>query len=68
MKKLKIVITDDSNKDSLIAEIWCNDKIIVEINSEKGYLEVEFNDVKGLQLDLENLLTAINIAKDKLVN
>ncbi|MFC4476499.1 hypothetical protein [Flavobacterium chungangensis] len=65
---MKIIITDDIDKDNLIAEIWFKDQIIAEINSEKLRLEIEFNDIKGLQLDLEDLLEAINISKSKLGN
>ncbi|MNL42655.1 hypothetical protein D3C87_1651210 [compost metagenome] len=68
MKEMKIIITDDIDKDNLIAEIWFKDQIIAEINSEKLRLEIEFNDIKGLQLDLEDLLEAINISKSKLGN
>lgn len=65
MKEIKIIITDDIDKANLIAEIWYKNQIIAEINSEKSRLEIEFNDIKGLQLDLEDLLEAINISKSK---
>jgi len=67
MKRFKVIITDDIDKENLIAEIWYNDKIIAEINSEKSQLEIEFNNnIKELQLDLDELLEVINIAKSKL--
>ena len=67
MKKIEIIITDDINSDNLIAEIWYNDKIIAEISSERyRQLRIEFNDIKNMSLNLEDVLEAINIAKDKL--
>lgn len=66
MRDFKVIITDDSDRDNLIAEIWYDNKVIAEINSEKSKLEIEFINVTGLLLDLDGFLEAINIAKSKL--
>jgi len=66
MRDFKVIITDDSDRDNLIAEIWYDNKVIAEINSEKSKLEIEFINVNGLLLDLDGFLEAINIAKSKL--
>ena len=61
-----IMATNNIDKENLITKIWCDNKIITEINSEKSELEIEFVNINGLLLNLGVFLEAINIAKSKL--
>lgn len=63
---MKIIITDDDKRDNLIAEIWHQDKIIAEVNSEKNQLEIEFFDIKGLVINFEEFVELIQNVKNEL--
>lgn len=62
------VITSPPDREKLVVELWFQDELIAEVNQEKEMLEVEIypNSVNVYVLD--DLLTALNEAKKKLLN
>ena len=53
----------------VVAELWRGDKQIAEVSNEEGDFRVEFYILDGqkeLNLSLEDLLSALNLAKRKL--
>ena len=55
------------DRENLVAEIWLKDIMIAEVNHELKKLEVQIYCKKNiLTVDYENLLKALNEAKEKL--
>ena len=67
MNELNVQITSVPDRENLVAEIWLKDIMIAEVNHELKKLEVQIYCKKNiLTVDYENLLKALNEAKEKL--
>lgn len=67
MENFKIEISSVFDRENLVAEIWDDDKLICELNTENNSLEIIFYINKKQSYDYHDLINAINEAKIKLV-
>lgn len=67
MSKFKIEIADVPDRENLVAEIWCNEILVAEINQETEKLEIEFYLNEKIAFDLDEFLKALEIAKIKIM-
>lgn len=67
MSKFKIEITSVPDREKLVAEIWFEENLIAEINTERDCVELELYPSQGLILELNEFIKALEIAKNKLI-
>ena len=65
MNKYSILIASPPDREKLVAEIWLNDTMIVEISQEKPYIEIELfcSDKFDFKLPYEEFLNVVMQAK-----
>lgn len=68
MKKYSIEISSPIDRENLVAEIWFNDELVAELNSENDRLELEIyvKEDGKLSLDFTSFFEALRIAEQKL--
>lgn len=67
MIKYKIEIASVPDKENLVAEIWCDELLIAEINQENEELEIELFIDEKKSFELNEFLELIQMAKRKLL-
>ncbi len=55
-----------SDRDNLIAEIWLDNKLVYELNTENDKLAVVFHNEKEATYDYENFIKTLQNAKERL--
>jgi hypothetical protein len=68
MKKFDIQIASVPGREKLVAEIWFDNVLLVEINQENENLEVQLYPFNGKIFNQEEFLRTIEIAKKKLTS
>jgi hypothetical protein len=68
MKKFDIQIASVPDREKLVAEIWFDNVLLVEINQENENLEVQLYPFNGKIFNQEEFLRTIEIAKKKLTS
>lgn len=66
MKKLELTITSVPDRENLVAEIWLQDKMIAEVNSEGGTFNLELYHSGQINVPLEEFIKILVDAKKKL--
>lgn len=66
MSDFKIEIASVPDRKKLVAEIWFAEKLIAEINQEKGELEIKFYHHNKLIFQLDEFIDALINVKNKL--
>jgi hypothetical protein len=68
--KTEILITSPPDRQRIVAEIWCDDDQLAEVNDESGYARVEIYprvDGEPWVLPYDELLELLKHAKTELV-
>lgn len=68
MKIFKIEIASVPDRNNLVAELWFGENLIAEINNENIDFEIEFYFSETNSFKLDELLKAIEFAKNKLLD
>jgi len=66
MSGYKIEIASVPDRERLVAEIWYAEKLVAEINQEKGNLEIEFYEFGKISFGLEEFIKILETAKKEL--
>lgn len=66
MKIFEVLVTSVPDRENLVAEIWHDNKLIAEINSETGVQEIIFYCEKETAFDYQELINALKEASLKL--
>jgi hypothetical protein len=67
-KKFKIEIASPFDRENLVAEIWHNDDLVCELNTENKVPQIIFYIEKESLFDYYEFIEIIKKAKEKLLN
>ncbi|MFZ4863255.1 hypothetical protein ACL9RF_13850 [Sphingobacterium sp. Mn56C] len=67
MSKFNIEISSVPDRENLVAEIWCNEILVAEINQETEKLEIEFYLTEKIVFELDDFFETLERAKRKII-
>jgi hypothetical protein len=66
----RIIIASPPDREKVVSEVWCGEEMWAEVANEAGPLTICFyprTNGKPWMLDYEDVVKAIQMAKDKLI-
>lgn len=67
MSKFTIEISSVPDRENLVAEIWCNEILVAEINQETEELDIEFYLTEKIVFELDDFIETLLTAKRQIM-